>query len=62
MGKLIDKSSLSFSVIMPLKTKLQLLTWLSFSYQLILSFETLTKHNNYNQEWKAIYNAITHQQ
>ena len=37
------------------------LTWLSFSYQLILSFETLTIHNNYNKKRKAIYNAITHQ-
>ena len=52
---------LSFSVIMLLKTKQQPITWLIFRYQLIFSFETLTIHNNYNQEWKASCNAINHQ-
>ena len=51
---------LSFSVIMLLKTKQQPIMWLIFRYQLIFFFETLTIHNNYNQERKASCNAINH--
>ena len=45
-GKLIDKLSLSFNIIMPLQTKLQLLTWLSFSYQLRLRL--VRRNSSYN--------------